>query len=208
MRSNAIAVRPDGKQIATGGGDGRVRTWDPVSGRPDLPLIEHGSPITALAYDPTGAILASGGMDRTVRIWSATSGGRRLRPLVHPRQVTSLAFSPNGRLLAGGGVETDGGGKVLIWNAWSGAISTTVDCPRGVDCLSFSSDSRRIATCGTDDIVVQVWDVTGGHETLSLTGHTDRVSAVLFAPHGLRLYSAGRDGLVKLWDGSATAPAE
>jgi eukaryotic-like serine/threonine-protein kinase len=204
----AVAVRPDGRQIATGGGDGHIRTWDPVTGRSDLPLIEHGSLITALAYDPTGLILASGGMDRTVRVWSAASGARRLRPLVHPYQVTSLTFSPNGRLLAGGGAETDGGGKLLIWNASSGAIATRIDCPRGVDCASFSFDSRRIATCGTDDIVVQVWDVTGGHETLSLTGHTDRVSAVLFACHGLRLYSAGRDGLVKLWDGSATAPAE
>jgi WD40 repeat protein len=204
----AIAVRRDGTQIATAGGDGRIRTWDPVSGRPDLPLIEHGSPITALAYDPTGAILASGGMDRTVRVWSATSGGLRLRPLVHPYQVTSLAFSPNGRLLAGGGVETDGGGKLRIWNASNGAVATKVDCPRGIDCLSFSSDSRRIATCGTDDVVVQVWDVTGGHETLSLTGHTDRVSAVFFAPHARRLYSAGSDGVVKLWDGTTTAPLD
>ena len=96
---------------------------------------------------------------------------------------------------------------ILIWDASSGTISAKVECPRGVDCLSFSSDSRRIATCGSD-AVVQVWDATGGHETLSLDGHGGRVSAVLFAPRDLRLYSAGRDGVVKLWDGSTTAPAE
>ncbi len=202
----AVAVRADGRQIATGGGDGYVRTWDPVSGRLDLALIEHGGSITALAYDPTGAVLASGGMDRTVRVWSATSGRRRLGPLSHPHQLTSLGFSPDGRLLAGGGVKADGGGALLIWNAWSGTLSTTVVCPRGVDCLSFSSDSRRIATCGLDK-AVHVWDATGGQETLELTGD-DRVSAVLFAPHALRLYSAGSDGVVKLWDGSTSAPAE
>jgi WD40 repeat protein len=75
-----------------------------------------------------------------------------------------------------------------------------------VDCLSFSRDSRRIATCGSDS-VVQVWDATGGHETLSLDGRGGRVSAVLFATHDLRLYSAGSDGVVKLWDGSTTGPA-
>ncbi len=203
----SVAVRPDGRQIATGGEDGMVRTWDPATGQADLPPIDYGASISALAYDPTGTALASGGMDRTVRVWSATSGRRRLGPLAHPHQLTSLAFSPNGRLLAGGGDEPDKGGSIQIWDAWSGAISATWECPRGVDCLSFSSDSRRIATCGTDS-VVQVWDATGGYETLSLDGHGDRVSAVSFAPRALRLYSAGRDGVVKLWEGSTTAPAQ
>ncbi len=203
----AVAVRPDGRQIATGGEDGVVRTWDPATGRADLAPLDHGASISALAYDPTGTALASGGMDHTVRVWSATSGRRRLGPLFHKYQLTSLAFSPDGRLLAGGGGAPDKGGSIQIWDASTGAISATVECPRGVDCLSFSPDSRRIATCGSD-AVVQVWDATRGVETLSLDGHGDRVSAVLFAPRALRLYSAGRDGVVKLWDGSVTAPAE
>ena len=69
-----MAVRRDGRQIATGGEDGMVRTWDPATGRPALPPIDHGASISALAYDPTGTALASGGMDSTVRVWSATSG--------------------------------------------------------------------------------------------------------------------------------------
>jgi WD40 repeat protein len=154
-----------------------------------------------------GEALASGSMDRTVQVWSATSGRRRLGPLSHPHQLTSLAFSPNGQLLAGGGGVTDVGGKILVWHASSGAISAQVDCPRGVDCLSFSCDSRRIATCGSDS-VVQVWDATGPLETISLDGRGGRASAVLFVRGDLRLYSAALDGVVKLWDGSRTAPAE
>jgi WD40 repeat protein len=203
----AVAVRRDGHQIAAGGEDGLVRTWDPATGRADLPQLNHGAMISALAYDRTGTLLASGSMDRTVRVWSATSGRRHVGPLSHPHQLTSLAFSPDGRLLAGGGGATDLGGRILIWDASSGAISAKVECPRGVDCLSFSSDSRRIATCGSD-AVVQIWDATGEHETLSLDGRGGRVSAVVFAAHDLRLYSAARDGVVKLWDGSKTAPVQ
>jgi WD40 repeat protein len=204
---HSVAVRPDGRQIAAGGEDGIVRTWDPVTGRADLPPLDQGASVSALAYDPTGTALASGGMDRMVRVWSATSGRRRLGPLSHPHQLTSLAFSPDGRLLAGGGGATDKGGRILIWDASSGTASATVECPRGVDSLSFSPDSRRIATGGSDS-VVQIWDATGGHETLSLLGHGGRVATVLFAPRDLQLYSAGRDGVVKLWDGSATPPAK
>jgi WD40 repeat protein len=95
----------------------------------------------------------------------------------------------------------------VIWNASSGTVSTEFECPRGVDSLSISSDSRRIATCGAG-AVVQIWDATGEHDTLlSLDGHGGRVSAVLFALRDL-LYSAGSDGVVKLWDGSSTRAAE
>jgi WD40 repeat protein len=203
----AVAVRPDGRQIAAGGEDGMVRTWDPATGQADLPPLEHGASISALAYDASGMSMASGGMDRMVRVWSSSSGRRRSGPLAHPHQITSMAFSPDGRLLAGGGGRAELGGGILIWNASSGKISATVDCPRGVDCLSFSPDSRRIATCGADN-VVQVWDATGGHETLSLTGHADRASAIGFAARGMRLYSAGHDGVVKLWDGSAAVSGD
>jgi eukaryotic-like serine/threonine-protein kinase len=200
----ALAVRPDGHQIAIGGADGLVRTWDPATGRADLPPLDHGASISALAYDPTNTALASGGMDSTVRVWSATSGRRRMGSLSHLHQLTGLAFSPNGRLLAGSGAN-ERGGEIRIWDASSGTLSATVKCPRGVDSLSFSSDSRRIASCGSDAIV-QVWDPIGGHETLSLDAGGGRVSAVLFSssPHTMQLYSADRDGVVKLWDGSTT----
>ncbi len=203
----AVAARPDGLQIATGGEDGLVRTWDAATGRADLPPIDHGAAVSALAYDPTNSSLASGSMDRTVRVWSATSGRRRLGPLSHSDQITGLAFSPDGRLLAAGSGAADKGGEILVWDARSGRISARVPCPRGVDSLSFSSDSQRIATSGSDSLV-QVWDATGGQETLSLDGAGGRVSAVLFSPRVLRLYSAGLDGVVKLWDGTETTPAE
>ena len=205
----SVAVRRDGLQFATGGEDGFVRTWDPTTWKAALSPIDHGAPISALAYDPDNVALASGGMDRTVRVWSATSGRRRLGPLSQPHQITSLDFSPDGRLLAGGSNAVDSGGEILVWDAWSGGISAKIECPRGVTSLSFSSDSRRIATSGSDSLV-QVWDATGGHETLSLDGAGGRVSAVLFSPspRHLRLYSAGRDGVVKLWDGSAAVPGD
>ena len=42
----------------------------------------------------------------------------------------------------------------------NGTLSARVECSRGVDTLSFSPDSRRIARCGSD-ATVQIWPVRG-----------------------------------------------
>ena len=104
----SLAVRPDGRQFATGGENGLVRTWNPETGLADLPLIDRGTSISALAYEPESTALASGSMDGTVRVWSATSGRRRLGPISHPDHLTSLAFSPDAHFLSGGGGKESG----------------------------------------------------------------------------------------------------
>lgn len=196
----AVAVRPDGRQVATGGQDGFVRTWDPATGRPDLAPIDHGAAVSALAYDPGGGSLASGGMDRSVSAWSTASGRRRLGPMEHHGALSCLAYSPDGTALAGGGSFPDRGGGVTLWGTWRGDVRANIETPRGVDGLSFSPDGQRLATCGAD-AVVQLWDTSSGQETLTLQGHTLPVACVLFAPRGLQLYSTGPDGVVKLWEG-------
>ena len=107
-----LAVRPDGRQFATGGENGLVRTWNPETGLADLPLIDRGASISALAYEPESTVLALGSMDGTVRVWSATFGRRRLGPISHPDHLTSLAFSPAAHFLSGGGGEMDRGGTI------------------------------------------------------------------------------------------------
>ena len=48
---------------------------------------------------------------------------------------------------------------------------------------------KRIVS-GSDDKTLKVWDATTGQETLTLRGHTGRVSSLAFSPDGRRL--AGR----------------
>ena len=64
--------------------------------------------------------------------------------------------------------------------------------------VTFSPDSRRLASCGSDR-TVRVWQIDGGACQV-LRGHTDDVFAVAFHPDGTRLASAGRDRAIWLWD--------
>ncbi len=76
----ALAISPDGKRAATGGGnlrwtrDTSVTLWDLETGRVIRKLQGHTRPVVALAFLPDGQHVASSSEDRTVRLWSTLDG--------------------------------------------------------------------------------------------------------------------------------------
>src|SRR5262249_51515247 len=69
-----VAVRPDGRQLATAGTDRTVRLWDAVTGQEVRTLRGHGDQVLGVAYSPDGRRLASASNDQTVRLWDVTTG--------------------------------------------------------------------------------------------------------------------------------------
>ncbi|MBW3570135.1 MAG: WD40 repeat domain-containing protein [Gemmatimonadetes bacterium] len=65
----AAAFSPDGRTVATAGGDRALHLWGAATGARVRSLEGHTRAVTALAWGP-GARLASSSADGTVRIWS------------------------------------------------------------------------------------------------------------------------------------------
>lgn len=65
--------------------------------------------------------------------------------------------------------------------------------------LCFSSDGKRIATCG-DDEVIKLWDLQTGHEYRALVGHFSTIHHIQFSPDNRFLASSSNDGTIRLWD--------
>ncbi|MGB0596489.1 MAG: WD40 repeat domain-containing protein [Rubripirellula sp.] len=68
MAVQAVVFSPDGKQLATAGGDNAVRVWDLDTGKQLATLPSQGL-VEAVAFSPDGKSLAAGSKDGTVRIW-------------------------------------------------------------------------------------------------------------------------------------------
>jgi TPR repeat protein len=69
----AMAVSPDGKQIASGDNDGSIRLWSVEGGNQLQELEAHVKHVRAVAFSPDGKHLVSSGGDKTVKVWSLGS---------------------------------------------------------------------------------------------------------------------------------------
>jgi WD40 repeat protein len=192
-----VAFSPDGRLLASGGADAKVKLWEVASGQEVRTLRGHKALVWSVAFSPDGRLLASGGADSTVKIWEVASG-RTVRTLSGHNSwvISSVAFSPDGRLLASG----SGDNTVKVWEVASGQeVHTLTGHTNVVKSVAFSPNGRLLASGGNDK-TVKVWEVASGRTVRTLTGHTDWVLGVAFSPDGRLLASASTDKTVNLWE--------
>jgi len=167
--ANAVVFSPDGKTVVAVGNNSQagstreVCAWDTASGKPLWQVKRERTWLQTAAFAPDGrvvAVLESGG---TVALLNAASG-QELRRLVgngNPGALR-LAFAPDGHTLAVGGYHEDTRtASVVVWEVVSGTVRQGFSGHEGMlSALTFSPDSRRLAT-GSADTTVLLWDLTG-----------------------------------------------
>jgi WD40 repeat protein len=200
----ALAVRPDGKQIATGGPDKIIRIYD-VEKRELLRKIDdHADWVCGLAYSPDGKKLASASRDKTVKFWDADKGERIQTGAGSGDTVYAVAWLPNNTAVLSAG----GDKSVRIWNSADGKTSKNMGGHSGeVLCLALSADGKAAVT-GAADKSVRVWNTGAGSALKTLTGMNDWVYAVCFSPDGNFVAAGSYDGEIRVWnvaDGKQTA---
>jgi WD40 repeat protein len=230
----ALAFSCDGR-LASGGADRTVRLWDVEAGREAGVLLGHTTAVTTLAFSPDSRRLASGDGDGVVKLWDpAPAEAVRLIAAPPPgpraRRGTALpVLSPDGGELAiavtrsadaaslglaGGGAASwlcrsrrafDLGG-VRLCDALTGEKRLTVaGHRRDVQALAYSPDGRLLATAGSYDGLLIVWDAANGRRLSDLQTGLKEVTALGFSPDGALLAAVGdgearRACRVRVWD--------
>jgi len=127
-RVNALAFSPDGRLLATGGGEpsrsGELKIWDAAEGTVlrDLENL-HSDCVTSLAFSPRGEWLASGGADRFARISHSSTNAPTIHLEGHTHHVLGVAWTPDGSTIASAGAE----GAVKLWNPMTGERRRNID---------------------------------------------------------------------------------
>jgi WD40 repeat protein len=193
------AFSPDGKRLATGSHDGRVRIWDVVQRTCLATLNVTSYAVWSVAYTPDGKCLMTG-CNEKIEFWDTDSWRARTN---FPGELAAL--SKTGSFLAAAQSSPffwEPAGAVTLWNWRTGQLLRRFDQPGRA--LALSSDGGLLAIAGTNN-VISVWDTASGERVREWPAK-DSIWSLNFSPDGRRLLSAGWSSDVSLWSWDDPSP--
>jgi WD40 repeat protein len=139
---------------------------------------------TSANYSPDGTQLAVVDSDNTVHLLSGNYGYQEQEFRGHQGDISSLSFSSHGKQLLTGGNDN----TIRLWNTDEVVQLSSLshqELPSSVQALSFSSDSKQLATL--EDNQIHLWDLSSIQRSRKFPQKYDPESKLVFERKGRQL---------------------
>ncbi|XP_023388848.1 WD repeat-containing protein 38 [Pteropus vampyrus] len=183
---NSSAFSPDCQTLLTASEDGCVYGWKTQSGHLLWRLGGHTGPVKFCRFSPDGRLFASTSCDRTIRLWD-------------------VAETKCLQVLKGEWAGWDWEPTSQAWVPFQTLLCHLAGHQRSVETVSFSPDSKQLASGGWDKRVI-LWEVQSGQVLRHLVGHQDSIQSSDFAPNSDCLATGSWDSTIRIWDLRARTP--
>lgn len=191
----------NGSLLLAGGGhdgkSGKVVVWGVTTGERIIAVGDETDAVLAADISPDQTQIALGGPSKMIRLFSTKDGKMVNEIKKHTDWVTSIEYSPDGVLLATG----DRNGGLFVWEAFTAreyfSLRGHTAC---ITEVSWRPDGNVLAS-SSEDTTVRLWEMENGGQIKGWGAHGAGAQSVRYGRDG-RLVSAGRDRVVKVWDGN------
>ena len=194
-----LALRRDGKRLASGGADGAIRIYDLPSRSPIVTLRrpESMSAIRVIAYHPTEEELAVC-QDNCVVLWREKETASDWVASIHSYHIMGgviMAYCLNGTRICTSTVRES-------LKLWANTMTRVEDLPKHADCVSCHAlnHPKSLLATGSRDMSIILWTFTTGDYLRTLLGHPEEIYLLIFSDDGDLLASGSGDGTTIVWD--------
>ncbi|GIL67553.1 hypothetical protein Vafri_20907 [Volvox africanus] len=160
----------------------------------------HSEAVLSVNFSPNGSMLASGSGDTAVRFWDLGTQLPKHECKGHKNWVLVVAWSPDACYVASG----DMNGVIHLWDPAEGKLMGTCSGHgKWITSMAWQPAHKALPSqrfvSGSRDNNIKVWDAVTRNCVLSMSNHTQLVTAVKWGGEGL-IYSASRDCTISAWD--------
>jgi len=118
----------------------------------------------------------------------------------HQGTVQTAIFTPDGKYVISGGIDE----RLRLWNASTGRLKEIISKKQGSITALDIRDQTLLTAEANGTVSLKNWRT--GNLIRNVRHHTGLVHSVAFAKFGSEFFTAGQDGMVKLWRDQSNEP--